>query len=126
MRHTAKNLFKSAFSLAAVAGVLLLTSFPASAADGASSIVEKGKAVAFDRKKGNCLACHMTGDGTLPGNIGPPLIGMKARFPDKAKLRAQIWDSTVANPNTIMIPFGRNKVLSEEEIDLIVEYVYTL
>jgi len=126
MRHTAKKLFKSAFSLAAVVGALLLTSFPASAADGASSIVEKGKAVAFDRKKGNCLACHMTGDGTLPGNIGPPMIGMKARFPDKAKLRAQIWDSTVANPNTIMIPFGRNRVLSEEEIDQIVEYVYTL
>jgi sulfur-oxidizing protein SoxX len=126
MRHTAKKLFKSAFSLAAVAGALLLTSFPASAADGASSIVEKGKAVAFDRKKGNCLACHMTGDGTLPGNIGPPLIGMKARFPDKTKLRAQIWDSTVANPNSIMIPFGRNRVLSEEEIDQIVEYVYTL
>jgi len=51
---------------------------------------------------------------------------MKARFPDKAKLRAQIWDATVANPNTIMIPFGRNRVLSEEEIDQIVEYVYTL
>ena len=126
MRHTAKKLFKSAFSLAAVAGALLLTSFPASAADGASSIVEKGKAVAFDRKKGNCLACHMTGDGTLPGNIGPPMIGMKARFPDKAKLRAQIWDATVANPNSIMIPFGRNKVLSEEEIDQVVEYIYTL
>ena len=126
MRHTAKKLFKSAFSLAAVVGALLLTSFPASAADGASSIVEKGKAVAFDRKKGNCLACHMTGDGTLPGNIGPPMIGMKARFPDKAKLRAQIWDSTVVNPNSIMIPFGRNRVLSEEEIDQIVEYVYTL
>ena len=126
MRHTAKKLFKSAFSLAAVVGALLLTSIPASAADGASSIVEKGKAVAFDRKKGNCLACHMTGDGTLPGNIGPPIIGMKARFPDKAKLRTQIWDATVANPNTIMIPFGRNRVLSEEEIDQIVEYVYTL
>jgi len=126
MRHTAKKLFKSAFSLAAVAGALLLTSFPASAADGASSIVEKGKAVAFDRKKGNCLACHMTGDGTLPGNIGPPLIGMKARFPDKAKMRAQIWDSTVANPDSIMIPFGRNRVLSEEEIDQIVAYIYTL
>lgn len=126
MRHTAKKLFKSAFSLAAVVGALLLTSFPASAADGASSIVEKGKAVAFDRKKGNCLACHMTGDGTLPGNIGPPLIGMKARFPDKAKMRAQIWDATVANPDSIMIPFGRNRVLSEEEIDQIVEYIYTL
>jgi sulfur-oxidizing protein SoxX len=126
MRHTAKKLFKSTFSLAAVVGALLLTSFPASAADGASSVVEKGKAVSFDRKKGNCLACHAMGDGTLPGNIGPPLTAMKARFPDRAKLRAQIWDATTLNPNSIMIPFGRNRVLSEEEIDQIVEYVYTL
>ena len=126
MRHTAKKLFKSALSLAAVMGALLLTSLPAAAAEGASSVADKGKAVAFDRKKGNCLACHMTGDGTLPGNIGPPLIAMKARFPDKAKLRAQIWDATVANPNSIMIPFGRNRVLSAEEVDQIVEYVYTL
>jgi len=126
MRHTAKKLFKTTFSLAAVLGALLLTSLPASAADGASTVIEKGKAVSFDRKKGNCLACHATGDGTLPGNIGPPLVAMKARFPDKAKLRAQIWDATVANPNSIMIPFGRNRVLSEEEIDQIVEYIYTL
>ena len=125
MRHSAKKLFKSTFSLAAVIGALLLTPFPASAADGAS-VIEKGKAVAFDRQKGNCLACHAMGDGTLPGNIGPPLIAMKARFPDKAKLRAQIWDSTVANPNSIMIPFGRNRALSEEEIDQIVEYAYSL
>ena len=125
MRHTAKKLFMTTFSLAAVIGALLFTSFPASAADGAS-VTEKGKAVAFDRKKGNCLACHAMGDGTLPGNIGPPLIAMKARFPDKAKLRAQIWDATVANPNSIMIPFGRNRVLSEEEVDQIVEYAYSL
>jgi len=126
MRHTAKKLFKSALSLAAVMGALLLTPLPAAAAEGASTVVDKGKAVAFDRKKGNCLACHMMDDGTLPGNIGPPLIAMKARFPEKAKLRAQIWDATVTNPNSIMIPFGRNRVLSEEEVDQIVEYIYTL
>lgn len=126
MRHTAKKLFKSALSLAVVMGALLLTSLPAAAAGGASTIADKGKAVATDRKKGNCLACHMMGDGTLPGNIGPPLIAIKARFPEKAKLREQIWDATVANPNSIMIPFGRNRVLSEEEIDQIVEYIYTL
>jgi len=113
-------------SSAAVIGALVLLPLPATAEDGASSVVEKGKAVAYDRKKGNCLACHMMDDGTLPGNIGPPLVSMKLRYPDKAKLRAQIWDATVANPNSIMIPFGRHKVLSEEEIDQIVEYVYTL
>ncbi len=125
MRHTAMKIFKAMFSLAALLGALTMMSFPAAAAEGASA-VEKGKAIAYDRVKGNCLACHAMDDGTLPGNIGPPLIAMKARFPDKAKLRAQIWDATVANPNSIMIPFGRNKVLSEEEIDMVVEYIYTL
>ena len=126
MRQTARKVTVSMLSSAAVIGALVLAPLPATAAEGASSVVEKGKAVAIDRKKGNCLACHMMDDGTLPGNIGPPLISMKLRFPDKAKLRAQIWDATVANPNSIMIPFGRHKVLSEEEIDQIVEYVYTL
>jgi sulfur-oxidizing protein SoxX len=51
---------------------------------------------------------------------------MKARFPDKAKLRAQIWDSTKMNPNSIMPPFGRQQILSESDIDKIVEFVYTL
>ena len=125
MRQTAMNFFKAMFSLAALLGALATMSFPAAAAEGASA-VEQGKAIAYDRKKGNCLACHAMDDGTLPGNIGPPLIAMKARFPDKAKLRAQIWDATVANPNSIMIPFGRTKVLTEEEIDQVVEYIYTL
>ena len=125
MRHTAMNFFKAMFSLAALLGALATMSFPAAAAEGASA-VEQGKAIAYDRKKGNCLACHAMDDGTLPGNIGPPLIAMKARFPDKAKLRAQVWDATVANPNSIMIPFGRVKALSEDEIDMVVEYIYTL
>ena len=50
---------------------------------------------------------------------------MKQRYPDKAQLRAQIWDATVKNPNTIMPPFGRFQILSEEQIDWITEYIYT-
>ncbi len=64
--------------------------------------------------------------GDLPGNIGPPLVAMKARFPDKAKLRAQIWDSTKNNPNSMMPPFGRHAILTEAEIDKVVEFVYSL
>ena len=90
------------------------------------SVVEEGKAVARDRRKGNCLACHAMADGNLPGNIGPPLVAMKARFPDKDKLRAQIWDATKTNPNSMMPPFGRHGILTEKEIDLVLEYVYTL
>jgi sulfur-oxidizing protein SoxX len=64
--------------------------------------------------------------GNLSGNIAPPLIAMKARFPDKAKLRAQIWDATVANPNTIMPPFGKHQIVSEEQLDKMVDFIHTL
>jgi len=124
MRHTARNITTTVLSLATLLGALLLMPFQAGAAD--ATAIEKGKAVAVDRKKGNCLACHAMDDGSLPGNIGPPLVAMKARFPDKAILRAQIWDSTVANPNSIMPPFGRHRMLSEEQIDQITDYIYTL
>ena len=124
MRQTARNIFISACSLAVLVGAFMLTAAPSAIA--ASSAVEKGKAVAYNRKQGNCLACHAMDDGTLPGNIGPPLISMKLRFPDRAKLRAQIWDSTTNNPNTIMPPFGRHGMLSEEQIDQVVDYILTL
>jgi sulfur-oxidizing protein SoxX len=51
---------------------------------------------------------------------------MKARYPEKAKLRAQIYDATVNNPNTIMPPYGKHKIVSESELDKIVEFIYTL
>ncbi|MFC1773781.1 sulfur oxidation c-type cytochrome SoxX [Pseudomonadota bacterium] len=122
--RTLPSIMKTAGSVLALAGSLALLPNPVIAAD--ASAVEQGKAISFDRKKGNCLACHQMEGGDLPGNIGPPLIAMKARFPDKAKLRAQIWDATKMNPNTIMPPFGRQQILSEGDIDKIVEYVYTL
>jgi len=90
------------------------------------AMVEKGKSIAFDRKKGNCLACHMIADGSLPGNQGPALIAMQARFPDAAVLKAQISNPLERNPNSIMPPFGLYNILSEEEIDAIVEYLLTL
>jgi len=86
----------------------------------------QGKEIAFDRSKGNCLACHAIADGQLPGNIGPPLVAMKLRFPDRALLRAQIWDATNRNPDSIMPPFGKHRILTGEEIDLVVEYLYSL
>ena len=90
------------------------------------AMIQKGKEVAVDRKKGNCLACHVMADGSLPGNQGPPLVAMKARFPDKAVLRAQISNPLEKNPNSIMPPFGLHNIISGDEIDAIVEYLYTL
>ena len=56
----------------------------------------------------------------------PPLIAMKQRYPEKAGLRAQIWDATQKNPQSMMPPFGRYEILTEDEIDKVVEYIYSL
>jgi sulfur-oxidizing protein SoxX len=85
-----------------------------------------GKKLAVDRKKGNCLACHAMDDGEMAGNIGPPLIVMKARFPDRAVLKAQIWDATEKNNISIMPPFGKHQILSDSEIEKVIDYLYTL
>ncbi len=90
------------------------------------AMLEKGKQVAEDRRKGNCLACHMMGNGELPGNQGPPLVSMQLRFPDKEDLRAQIYNPLEKNPNSLMPPFGLHNIVSDEELDAIVEYVYSL
>ena len=88
--------------------------------------IEEGKKLGFDRKKGNCLACHSVDGGSLPGNTGPVLIAMKARFPDRETLVAQISDPRKNNPNTIMPPFGSHDFLSEVEINKIVTWLYSL
>ena len=119
---TMRKIISGAVSTALLCSISIFGGISTASADA----VADGKKVAFDRKKGNCLACHMIADGSLPGNIGPPLVAMKARFPDKADLRAQIWDPTVANPNSIMPPFGKHQILSEKEVDLITEFIYTL
>ena len=122
------GIISTAASVASLLGCLLLAPAAVSAAEEAkaASVVDQGKEIAFDNKKGNCLACHQIAGGELAGDVAPPLVAMQARFPDKAKLRAQIWDATKANPNSIMPPFGRHKVLSEDEIDKVVEFIYTL
>ena len=88
--------------------------------------IAAGKVLAFDRNVGNCLSCHMIPEGELPGNVGPPLIQMKLRFPDRAVLRAQIWDAAIRNPNTVMPPYGRHGILTEAEIDRVVDFVLTI
>lgn len=98
--------------------MLLTTAYADSAAD--------GKEISFDRKKGNCLACHVMDDGELAGLVGPPLMMMDVRFPDRAVLRKQIWDPTIRNPATSMPPYGKHRMLTEEEIDKVVDYLYTL
>ena len=106
--------------------LLLFLSACASLNEATLEPTQQGKQLAFDRNKGNCLACHAIEDGESPGNIGPPLTKLPNRFKNKQQLREQIRDATVFNPETSMPPFGRNRILMDAEIDAIVEYLWTL
>ena len=102
--------------------LLILLAAPSAAEDR----VAQGKQLAFERGKGNCLACHRIADGELPGTLGPPLMAMKQRYPNRAALEQQICDATIGNPDTRMPPFCRHGILTSEEVGLIVDYLYTL
>jgi len=92
----------------------------------AQSAVADGQKLAFDRGKGNCLTCHVIKGGDLPGTIGPELKDIKSKYPDRNELVAIIFDETKRNPQTMMPPFGRNRILTEQEINAIVDFLQTL
>jgi len=72
----------------------------------------------------NCQQCHeVKGIGDF-GNVGPSLVGLKERFPDRKDVAAIIYDETKRNPLTAMPPFGRNLILDKQQIDTIVDYLY--
>lgn len=110
----------------AAACLILIAGFaPAAHADAPKVLT--GQELAFDNRMGNCLACHsVPGDAKAitSTDIAPPLVYMKERFPDRAKLYAQIWDATKTNPNTLMPPFGKHRILSDDEINKVVDYIY--
>lgn len=114
-----------AFRIFAAAGLLLgLAAGRAPAADQAS--IAAGKELAFDRGKGNCLSCHEIKGGDLPGTIGPSLNGLKERYQNRDDVAVIIRDETKRNPQTVMPPFGRNLILTEHEIQAIVDYLYSM
>jgi L-cysteine S-thiosulfotransferase len=92
----------------------------------AQSSVTDGQTLAFDRGKGNCLTCHVIKGGDLPGSIGPELSDIKHKYPDRNDLVAILNDETKRNPLTVMPPFGRNRILTEQEINAIVDFLQTL
>lgn len=95
--------------------------------EGLSESAKEGKELAFGRGGGNCLACHQIVGGNLAGNIGPALIAMKARYPDREELVGVLHDPRDKfGAQTIMPPFGAHKILTEDEIEKIVDYLYTL
>jgi sulfur-oxidizing protein SoxX len=117
------ELRQSHFVLATIAGGVL--GALVLSMSGASAQGSEGQALAFDRAKGNCLTCHEIKGGDSPGNVGPALADMKSRFPDRKDLVAIVSDETKRNPLTVMPPFKRNLILTDKEIESIVDFLYT-
>ena len=101
--------------------------------------IERGKKIFISRKV-NCLSCHEAPiiEEKFQGNFGPPLGGIGSRY-NKEELRLRVIDSKSINPDSIMpsyfkkIKFERtpaeflNKtILSAQEVEDLVEYLYSL
>ena len=110
----------------AIAVTLLIGAAASAGPARAQSAAAEGQKLAFDRGKGNCLTCHEIKGGDLPGTIGPPLKDIKTKYPDRNELVAILTDETKRNPLTVMPPFGRNRILTDQEINAIVDFLQTL
>lgn len=85
-----------------------------------------GPALFTRADKGHCAACHQVPGAPARGDVGPALTGERMRALGKAALREAIHDPTRANPDTVMPPFGRHRILDAGEIERLVEYLHAL
>ncbi len=108
---------------------------------GQAGNVDNGKKVFLNRKKGNCLACHVVSslkDQPFHGEVGPPLDGAASRW-SEGELRLRIVNSKLLNEDTIMPAFHRadglhrvlkkfkgKTMLSAQEVEDVLAYVMTM
>jgi len=101
----------------------------------------RGRKLAIDGGKGNCLACHImpVPEEEFHGEIGPPLTKIGKRF-DEAKLRMRIVNIQTIIPDSLMPPFYKNPaelnrvaekykgrtILTAQEVEDVVAYLMTL
>ncbi len=106
-----------------MAGGVFIAALTGGQASLAADAVERGRQLALEQ----CQACHFYAGTEQAGTVAPPLQNIKARFPDRKKLFSILYDPVAAlDPYTMMPPFGRNRLLSDDEINLIIDFLYTL
>ncbi len=99
-----------------------------------------GKAIVLDRRRGNCLICHVfpIDDEPFQGEIGPALSEVADRL-NEGQIRLRLIDQSQLNPDTMMPPYYRidgltdvdpnycgEPALEAQEIEDVVAYLSTL
>ena len=99
----------------------------------------RGRVIALDRSRGNCIACHeMPVQADFQGNLGPPLAGVATRY-EPGELRLRIVDSKRINPdsnmpsyyrieglNNVRRQFAGRPILTALEVEDVLAYLLTL
>lgn len=95
----------------------------------ASGQVPEGRQLFTRADKGNCIACHQVPPGMGPAvraDVGPRLDAARLKGWDRARLRAMLEDPQRANPDTVMPPYGRHRLLDDREIERLIDYLHAL
>lgn len=114
------------------------SAIPAPLADAAGDAA-RGQAIATDRARGNCLACHaLPVPEPLQGNVGPDLGGVASRL-SEGEMRLRVVDPKIVNAETAMPAYYRvdglfrvrqdmagRPILAAQEIEDVVAYLRTL
>lgn len=101
--------------------------------------VTRGRTIALDRTRGNCVTCHeMPVPAAFQGDLGPPLAGVATRY-EPGELRLRIVDSKRINPESNMPSYHRveglngvrrqfvgRPILTAQEVEDVLAYLLTL
>jgi len=101
----------------------------------------KGKKLAINGAKGNCLACHQMPipEEEFHGEVGPSLLGLGSRY-NEGQIRMRIVNIQELIPSSLMPPFYKNPaeltqvakkfqgqtILTAQEVEDVVAYLTTL
>lgn len=83
----------------------------------------RGKALANERSKGNCVACHLMQGAEQPGSRGPDLSTYGSWQRSDAETYALVYDMRWRNPDTVMPPIGTNQILNDQELRDVVAFL---
>lgn len=86
----------------------------------------RGRGIAMNTRRGNCVTCHEIPGEEWPGTFGAPLNHYKQRRMSDADLYQQIYDVRITAPRAVMPPFGALGVLSDQDIRDVVAYLQSL